>query len=234
MISRMRQPAARALATAASLVLAAAAHAGETCPSSILQLDGASGRYEDVRDAADTTYVGPSFTSQASYDLPSGTLALSVTPVDGQMVEVYGADTYTLVGPPAGTVVPVRVVLEFDGTIETRSCDAPGCGAHLRASVFDEFLIATTRVDAPPTPGNTTTLDTATLSLSMVAGTPHTIRFGLLMSLAAGGTHAGVWTGRLRFEDLPTGAGILSCRGFAMAPTVVEPSTWGRLKALYR
>ena len=88
----------------------------------------------------------------------------------------------------------------------------------------------------PPPPiccGTTATLDT---TLSLAIQTTAGSNFRLTILLSGGGTgadYSGIaW---LRFTGLPAGAGVSSCKGYAVTPpTPALRASWGRVKAIYR
>jgi hypothetical protein len=75
--------------------------------------------------------------------------------------------------------------------------------------------------------------DSARLSVTFVGG--KTLRiFWDVDSPNPDGT-AGWVSGRFHFEGLPAGTHVVSCQGYDSAPpTPATPTSWGRLKALYR
>jgi hypothetical protein len=223
---------AAALALGILSPLAVPTHA--SCPPSQIQLSQSSGVSDQSRASIDTSYAGPSFHSAAAFDLVTGTVALSMTPAQGEHVFVVAADQYEIVGLPDGAGVDVDLVLDFEGTLDTPGCPSAACSAEFRAIAFSEFFEQSKVVSISAASGSASSVDQVSAPAHMVAGVPQTMGIRFSIRVAPGGLYGGVWAGRLHFNGLPFGARIVSCRGYSDGVTPARPATWGRIKLLYR
>jgi hypothetical protein len=147
-------------------------------------------------------------------------------------LETILEDDFTVTGPPAGTPVAFDAVLELDGIAEPLGIPGGGSGGRLRGLVHEsatnEIVLerATTSSDAIGI------AEAIALTVNAVAGTPVRLRFAVRGEALEGRAEL---LGTFRFEGLPAGATIVSCRGYdSSAPVPARAASWGRLKSLYR
>jgi len=131
-------------------------------------------------------------------------------------------DDFDLVGLPAGTPAHLLVNLRLDG-------GDGGMYAYIKGSIIDAAGI---RADYS---GNYFH-DALVLAQDVIAGQP----FRLTFYGETGGGSVGFQVGsrldgHFSFSNVPAGASIISCKGYASDPVVpVHATTWGHLKTLYR
>ena len=100
--------------------------------------------------------------------------------------------------------------------------------------MFDESFFSSREIEAPAHTGRTSEQGSLTLSVRLTVGQPKIIVSSLAIRTAPGGYHEGEWRGRLRFSGVPAGARVVSCQGYGDTAVPVRPTTWGKLKAMYR
>lgn len=223
-----------AIALALGILWLRAVPAHATCPSNQIQLSHSSGASNQPRASLDTTWAGPSFSTSASYDLVAGTIALSMTPAQGEDVFVSANDLYEIRGLPPGTEVNLDLVLDFEGSLDTPGCPRAGCAAEFDAIAFSEFYQQSKVVTASAAGGPASSVDQVWVPVRMVAGVPQAMGVMFRIDVAPDGFFGGVWTGRMHFNGLPIGARIVSCQGYSDGVTPARLATWGHLKTLYR
>lgn len=141
-------------------------------------------------------------------------------------------ESYRVVGPPPGTVVPVGLRLVGVGEIVFYEyCGGSGCnpvagitvdGApaeHLEAIMLGSFHDAVLPFDR-------------SIVLTRQAGEPFTLNY----FLSAGTSHSPAYvsiSGRVEFTGLPPGASVVSCLQENIS-TAARPASWGGLKVRYR
>ena len=203
------------------------------CPTTALFLRGPTAYYPTASlDTSYTTYGG---TYRASFDLVGGTIYVFRPIANFGMVEVTTGDLYDVEGLPAGTVVPVTVALDVNGHVESANiCGGTGCGATFDAQIIQGTTVVeqTARVGYY---GSSDLVTTLQLPLSITVGQPVELNFQLFVSVGPGGDgYGGYGTGRIHFDGLPAGAHVVSCHGYASQTVPALPTSWGRLKSIYR
>ena len=160
-----------------------------------------------------------------SWDLVQGTLALDQRPCTASSSKCQVADSYTVVGLPAGTPVLVLAYLDVHGETPLL-CGGAGCGVTRRAELAGTFATSAFWPDPGTIDGQLATL------VQAVAGTPFSIQATLEIPTCGGGSE-GRLEGSLSFQLLSKG-GIVSCQGFAGTVTPARMTSWGQVKANYR
>lgn len=209
------------------------ARCGPLCPATELSLSTAD-VYTTTAAALDTSSTSFGQFSVA-YDLVSGTFRFfyccSIRPT-----YVTARDAYDVAGVPAGTPVPVTASFTVDDTIfDSGSCGGSGCSGTFTASIQH----GTDTAQASHSPSlfagaRAIYHDVVQLPLTIIAGQPETIAFGMWARRATGGSHGASASGSIAFTGLPPGAAVTSCQGFGGNPTPARTPTWGRIKLLYR
>lgn len=212
----------------AVLALAGAVPAAADCPASLVSMLGipASSTSAAVFDT-----VGD--VGEASWDMGSGRVFMRSNGwLTGIVVDAF--DDFDVTGVAAGTPVDLVAVLTVDGAVWTDGCGGSGCGGLYEVKLFhgDDSLVVlhadqlfTGRIDHH---------DVLQLPLTITAGQPERLEIRAHGRRSPGGAHLSEATSVLTFTGLPAGVGITSCKGFAGAVVPARPSTWGRVKSLYR
>jgi hypothetical protein len=227
-----------ALLTLAALSgLPARARAAVACPPNIVKLGGnAQGNSYGARADTSFSFAFPtSGTDQVSYDLVSGTLAMSECCGPAETF-VQTSDAYDVTGVPAGTPVTVTAMLTVDSDVHASCNSALLCGGALvDMQVTHGSDIASQQHSFTPPPQQMNWHDVLTAPVTIIAGTPEEIDFMLggrqLSGSVGDGSDA---SGTISFSGLPAGASIKSCQGYHPIATPAHVSSWGRLKTLYR
>jgi len=217
----------------AAAALAGAAPANATCPASsfVLNTSGPFTTTAPTLDSTSTPYPGGAF--HAAYDLPLGTVSMSqCCSLAGASVDAF--DAYDVSGVPSGTPVSFTANFTVDGRVWTDGCGGSGCGGYVGIHVGSGSAFADTTYSIGLFSGSQSFHDVRRLPITMVAGTPVVIDFRLRGARSPGGSHGSSGDGVISFSDLPPGAGIRSCQGYAGAPTPARPMSWGALKTIYR
>lgn len=190
--------------------------------------------------ANDTTFaVQPCESMHGRYQVNAG-LLLALTSgcsVYSSFAGITGLETvieddFTVTGPPAGTPVAFDAVLALDGYAFDSGPPGGGGGGRIRGLVFES---AANQVALQTGTGSTSSVEVhqpITLHVNAVAGTPVRLRFAVRGESIDGTARM---EGIFRFEGLPPGAAIESCRGYRSNAVVPgRTSTWGALKTRYR
>lgn len=231
--SRLAIPALLALALHAAVFTPSAAIA-QSCPESDYRLNG-SAIVSSADPAADTTWAPPGYVGsfRAAWNLPLGTVEMyhCCSLLD---THVWARDAFDVRGVPAGTPVVLTAEFVVDGAVFTDGCGGTGCGgvvgAGLRRGADSTVVEHPTHLFS----GRADYHDVLQLPLTIVAGSPETIEYQIWGHRTPGGNHGAEGTGLIRFQGLPPGAVVVSCKGYGQSPTPVRPTTWGRLKSVYR
>jgi hypothetical protein len=223
-----------ALVAALALFFVTPASAGALCPVSRLDClneDDAVGL--ETSAPADSVDCGtPGQPARGKFDLVAGKASVHALVTDGsgrREIRVTATDRYVVLDAPAGPVsfgVRLHVVGETFG----------GGGAEDVGSLIARL----TRSGGVPsieawqtTAGLVPVDDHVVLSLTETVGTPFEVEWRLEASARLHGE--GVATATLEFTDLPKGARVASCQGYAMdAPVPARPASWGGVKSAYR
>jgi hypothetical protein len=162
-----------------------------------------------------------------AYDVPSGTLYAELgASFQGCSSAMSLDEDFTVNGQPSGTPVDLTAQLVVTRTMQIQGVS----NFDLTARLSHGSDVASWHVDtnAALTPPFSTTLS---LPLHVVAGTPFRINYFLQSTPEE--AHASL-LGSFMFTDLPAGASISSCRGYSQGAVPTQPSSWGRIKAVYR
>ena len=161
--------------------------------------------------------------ASVAFDVPAATLSANCmasgdTWADGS---VYMVDDFELVGLPAGTPAHLLVNLRLDGD--------GGWYSPIQGSIIDAAGI---RVDYVGDYFH----DTLVLAQDVIAGQLFRLTFYGETGGGAAGFQVGARiAGHFSFSNIPAGAAIVSCKGYASDPVVpVHATSWGQLKTLYR
>lgn len=228
----------------AGLALAAAATAASAeCPASTI-LYGATDPANPVpvpASALDTTFaIHDCFDLvHARFQADAG-LVLAASrgcSADGHApsgIETVFEDDFTVTGLPAGTPIAFAAVLELQGVAESFSAPWDPGGGRIRGIVHEsaanEAVIQQTTLTGSTLP---VTIDQPiSITVNALAGTPVRLRFAVRAESLEGRAEL---EGTFHFANLPAGAVITSCKGFASDGVVpAHASSWGRLKSSYR
>jgi hypothetical protein len=217
---------ALALAAAAGLVASA-----QACPQSCLQI--LSGPDDCTTAAQRDTSGVPALNSfcgpyQAGYSIPGGTLySAASSGFDGCRAQTTVEDDFSVIGAPAGTVVPLTARLSL--SLYANDLMGPGNAyAGLVEGTSNSSAVDWNLIDF----GGNTRETVLSVQVTAIVGTPFHMRYFV-------GSHVGElcfaqWHGTFDFTEIPAGVSVVSCNGYAQAPTPTLPSSWGRLKARYR
>ena len=163
--------------------------------------------------------------TDVSWNAPLGDLALVGTLISSLAFpsgEVATTDDFEILGAPPGVPVSVTVRLEGSGS----NISVGFATASFSGSIADA---AGHIVTGGPEPPNVLRL---ALPVDFVAGSPQRLTYrltgyGIALPVSAQAS--------LRFDGLPAGMSIVSCRGFQSgAVTASKHSSWASLKQLYR
>jgi uncharacterized membrane protein len=157
-----------------------------------------------------------------SYQLPAGTLsAHTASVVDFVNTVVIARDEYTLTGVPGGTLVDFDLVLDVTATVSNIAIF--GAAAKREGGTVASFS------------GSSSRSGTAVLHLSETANQPFVIRYSIYQGIGSIGTFSEVEShASYRFANLPPGAHVASCQGYAQDADPAVAATWGAVKATYR
>ena len=148
-------------------------------------------------------------------------------------LETIVEDDFTVSGPPDGTPLTFDAVLDLTGSALNQGPPGGGGGGRVRGLIREgaanevSVLRATSNVDA-----SVGVSESLMLPVSGLSGTPLHLRFAVRAEALDGRASM---EGLFRFANLPPGAIVRSCRGYASdAPVRSRATTWGALKSLYR
>jgi len=166
--------------------------------------------------------------SELGYSIPRGTLySTNSSGFDGCLSRTTVEDDFSVIGVPAGAVVTMtaRLALSFRGGVT-------GGGGPAFARLA-EGTSDSSAVDWDLRYFDGTTRDTVlTLPVTATVGTPFHMRF--VVGSEVGELCSAQWHGTFDFTGFPAGVSVVSCNGYALAPTPTLNTSWGRLKARYR
>ncbi len=197
------------------------------CPATGVTCGAAS--ESPVASSGSKTCSNADGSGSITFDLAAGEFALSFW---NELVLINAIDRYRIEGLPDGTPIAVTARLEAEALV---------CGgdvAHIYARLSHLTEVAGTQWDAPrPTQGvgGCTGPETHSISvpIAAIAGAEFAVRVELWSDPSSGGT--GNAAAVLRFEGLPPGAQLRSCKGYALdVPVAALPASWGRIKSEYR
>jgi hypothetical protein len=224
---------------AAVLLIAAlcapAVSAGPNCPASVIQLYAGTAASYSI-PALDTSYSAPKGVYHASYDLVAGALALDKAVTSGFGYSyVTSGDAYDIAGLPPGTLVPLTAAFDVNGYVQSDDiCGGSGCSGFFGARILQGSTTVEQSVSVG-FHGRSDLIETLQLPLTATVGTPFQIQFQLYYFVQAGGDgYGGAGQGTFRFAGLPVGATMVSCNGYGSGSVPVRPTTWGKLKTIYR
>ena len=133
---------------------------------------------------------------------------------------VRAVDEYRVVGPTAGQPVTVTARLTYTLLGSVQSPEGSGYA-------WVEFIFASDVRSAEGASGG----GVLEHVIATTSGTPFQLT---LVARSAGSGASGTATGQLSFANVPAGYHVESCQGFNTGGTPTMPSSWGRLKAIYR
>jgi hypothetical protein len=222
-----------AVATAA-LVFVSPAQAGALCPVSRLDClnenDALGFETSAPTDSVDCGTLGQP--ARGKFDLVAGKSSVHALIGDGsgrREIRVTAVDRYVVLDAPAG---PVSFGVRLHVVGETFGGGGAGDVGGLIARLTRAGGVPSNRAWEAVT-GLVPVDDHVVLSLNETVGAPFELEW--LLEAIARHTGEGVATATLEFTDLPKGARVASCQGFAMdAPVPARPASWGRLKGAYR
>jgi hypothetical protein len=227
---------AAATLVSATLVFAGPALAGEICPDSRLDCledkNGVGFETPATRDSVDCGSPGqPAF---GRFDLVAGTELVHANVTNGSSireVRVTARDRYVVLGAlpnPVSFTARLRVVGEaFAG-------GDPGDFGELIAHLRREGN------GIPPAAGdwgtaNGLVLVDEELVLNLTENVGQSFELEWLLEAIAHHGGTGFANATLTFTDLPKGAHVASCHGYAPdIPVPARPASWGQVKSAYR
>ncbi len=223
---------ARLAALAVASLLAAGfapPSAAQSCPASTVTLGvGVS----SISSAAvfDTSAVNQ---GEVRWDMTVGnTYLFSAGSLSGLFGDVY--DDFDVTGVPAGTPVNVVAELTVDGAVWTPGCGGSGCGGYYWVRFYHGTDSLVVQHSDHLYSGRLDHHDVVQLAFTIVAGQPERLRIQSHGARTPGGSHLSEANCVLRFRDLPAGVDITSCKGFVGMAVPALPTSWGRLKRIYR
>lgn len=171
----------------------------------------------------------------ARYDLIRGEVwAGGATSGSSQSGEAGVSDDYTASGAPPGTPFTLRARLSLTAQI------FEACGLSPPYHCSDGYVVAILR-EGPSNEAYYSSEVTQTSSIEVTIQGMVGVPFRIFASADARGRGGGGRSGSatllalIDFIDLPAGSRITSCQGYQQdAPVAARPSTWGRLKSVYR
>ena len=146
---------------------------------------------------------------------------------------ITARDRFDVTGVPPGTPVDVMLWIHIDGYAYTDGCSGTGCCGQLAATLRAFPDTATVTFIGHTFQGRADFTGDVVLPISLVAGTPRDLEAEMYARRCSGGAHTVTATGHVSFVGLPTGAVIVSCKGWGTATPALRRS-WGELKTIYR
>jgi len=217
------------------LVFGARAAAAQDCPL-IGYSAGAGSFYVEETSSSASGNIG-SF----HYDLVGGTFSggHQGSGEGGAFARLGLPDHYTIVGLPSTVPVTFRARVRFVGVAGADVVDLPFHGPVCLGSsglfmLMSETLLDEVEVRAPEEGScDPRSFDTTLeLELTKLPGEEFPLR--VVTHLSAGHQIQITVEGTITFVDLPSGATIRSCHGYAGVPVAASLRSWGELKASYR
>ena len=195
------------------------------CPTSTIVLYRVSETFSTTAATADQNQTG----RHAAFDLTAGWLEIT-HPGDLGGVTCDPTDRYRVVGLPDGTPVHLIAQLVADGSSYSSYSSGSGeFGAWIRSG----NLFAADSVEAASFVGLVPLKKTLELPLDVLAGQDFDLQFRLWFYRSPGGAQYGGGRAVIRFSGLAPGVDVVSCQGYQLTvPT--RPTSWGKLKQLYR
>ena len=143
-------------------------------------------------------------------------------------------DRYDVTGVPPGTQVQANLQLRIEGWAYTAGCGGAGCCAYMIASLRAGQDSVGTILSGQTWGGRADFRGVVEFPVTLTAGTPLDILVEMRARRCPGGSHTLDATGRIVFVGTDERAGIVSCKGFSQATVPTRPTSWGRLKSIYR
>lgn len=209
-------------------LLAPPARAAAPCPPSLVTMGGIPSSTTSAAVFDTASWLG-----EVRWNTAAGSVYLhSYGSLSGIAVDAY--DDFDVTGVPAGTPVPVQARLVVDGAVWTDGCGGTGCSGMYQVTfhhgadslvVLHSDHLFTGRKDHH---------DELVLPLTIVAGTPERLRVRAFGRRNPGGAHESEADCRLSFVVQDPAISVVSCKAYALAPVPARPTSWGRLKSLYR
>lgn len=214
-----------------SLISSANRTSAQTCPASVLGLQTV---YPVESFAAIDSAVEAGSGRMVAFDLVHGTLRLA-HPGSVGWSHVRAVDRFVVTGLPEGTPVGLTALLDVDGFSTSEGCGGSGCYLIFGARLGDPDGQVERSVESTFAPETVRLVDTLTWPVLLQAGVPHELHYELWVARPPGAAHRGGGTARLHFSALPAGATLTSCHGYNPdGSTGLRPTTWGRIKQIYR
>jgi hypothetical protein len=160
---------------------------------------------------------------RGTYDLVGATLSGNVTGLGSGQTEVTARDVYKVIGVPAGQPVDVTAELVVSGDAYS--------GSHTPHFKWDITSGADYGEGFPP--GPTFANRVLQVTIHAMGEQEFPLAWHVLSGMSLEGGYAEI-SAQFRFSNLPAGASVVSCQGYATGAVPTTPSTWGALKASYR
>jgi len=212
---------ARCLALALLILIATAAHADTSCPSNLVQAGSVTKNSTDPTANAGGgvscgDYGGGS--ASAFYDIPHARFFVDTRVYGdcGASAHVTVQDDFRVIGLAAGTPVAITVVLHVSANWSGGSVsDAYGNQASIFITPYDGGL------------------GDVSLPISALGQQPFRLTFD--SKAQADYAISGQASCSFSFTGLPPGTAVVSCNGYVSdQPVAARPTSWGRLKSMYR
>lgn len=213
----------------------APASAAAQCPGAVVQLDRTGEAPYPVGTATydSTASFNVGEFAHVAFDRDASSLAMD-TQAGGRMnARLRLLETFDVTGVPPGTPVNTTLQLSLDGWVEEH-CGGSGCGV-----ILESRLVAgpDSVADASSIPGpggsRENVVNTLSLPVTIVAGSPLPVQFALWFGCGPGQTDASShMAAHYSLAGLPPGVQAVSCTGAQVTPA--RASSWGDLKVRYR
>ena len=217
-----------------SLLAPGPAAVAQTCPANQFSMGGGY-FFQDSSTLPSYAWFG------SSYNLVAGTIAVGTSGSGelGSFEQLLIQDLYTLVGPasatPIGFVARVRFTGSAGGGVVDLPSGGPTClGSSARLRLASGAVADEKRADSYDAPDCGPRAFDEILNLALAKLPGEEFPLSVQVSLNAGHTIPVQASGQIEFVGMPPGYTVQSCQGYAVLPVAAKPTTWGKLKRLYR
>jgi hypothetical protein len=148
---------------------------------------------------------------------------------------VFLRDRYDVTGVPVGTVVSLTAMVVVQGTVYTSGCAGSGCCGTCTGTLRSGADTFQGSGSGATFTGSASFSFPLMIPFTIVAGTPRDLELELSSRRCPGGSHTVTAVATLGFGNVGDGMQVTSCKGYGgTGPTPARPTTWGRLKTIYR
>ena len=212
--------------------------AAAVCPTNVAS--GCVISYCDRIESSSPTWAAGIVGGSFSLDLIAGTMEMrssGCSPHQSCGAGLTATDLYQVVGPASANPIPFEVRVALTGSIAAQLHTYPFHGT-LCSGAQVRFVLSSdaastefTDVNGSEPCAGKTVAGGLMLPLARVPGEWFPIRYDLTANASGG---EGTIRGAVSFANLPPGYSIVSCQGYGAPPVATLPSSWGRLKQVYR